>query len=294
MLIDWFTVGAQALNFLVLVWLLKRFLYRPILHAIDTREKRIAAELSDAGTRQAAARRESDEFRQKNEDFDRQRAGLLSQATAEVEVERQRLLAAARQAADDAGAMRREGLRRDARALDLAIRRRTQTEVFAIVRKTLIDLASASLEERLVDVFIRRLRALDGDAKATLDKALAASAAPAVVRSVLELPAEQRAALQDAVDETFTDGIHLQFVTAPELVSGIELSANGQKVAWSIEDYLVSLEASLDGLLNEKAKPEVTTETAAAATGPGAKPEPAPAPEPDGSMSFEATHAIHA
>ena len=48
MLIDWFTVGAQALNFLILVWLMKRFLYKPILRAIDEREKRIASELADA------------------------------------------------------------------------------------------------------------------------------------------------------------------------------------------------------------------------------------------------------
>jgi len=48
MLIDWFTVGAQALNFLILVWLMKHFLYKPILHAIDEREKRVAAELADA------------------------------------------------------------------------------------------------------------------------------------------------------------------------------------------------------------------------------------------------------
>ena len=46
MLIDWFTVSAQVVNFLILVWLLKRFLYRPILNAIDAREKRIAKELS--------------------------------------------------------------------------------------------------------------------------------------------------------------------------------------------------------------------------------------------------------
>ena len=48
MLIDWFTVGAQALNFLILVWLMKRFLYKPILDAIDAREDRVAAELADA------------------------------------------------------------------------------------------------------------------------------------------------------------------------------------------------------------------------------------------------------
>ena len=48
MLIDWFTVGAQALNFVILVWLMKRFLYVPVLDAIDAREKRIATQLGDA------------------------------------------------------------------------------------------------------------------------------------------------------------------------------------------------------------------------------------------------------
>jgi F-type H+-transporting ATPase subunit b len=56
MLIDWFTVVAQVLNFLILVWLLKRFLYRPILNAIDVREKRIAAEVADARRRRTARR----------------------------------------------------------------------------------------------------------------------------------------------------------------------------------------------------------------------------------------------
>ena len=80
MLIDWFTVGAQALNFLILVWLMKRFLYKPILHAIDAREKRIATELADADAKKAEAQKERDEFQHKNEEFDQQRAALLSKA----------------------------------------------------------------------------------------------------------------------------------------------------------------------------------------------------------------------
>ena len=87
MLIDWFTVGAQALNFLILVWLLKRFLYKPILNAIDAREKRIAAELADADAKKAEAQKERDEFQHKNEEFDQQRAALLSKATDEAKAE---------------------------------------------------------------------------------------------------------------------------------------------------------------------------------------------------------------
>ena len=62
MLIDWFTVGAQALNFIILVWLLKRYLYKPILNAVDTREKRIAAELADADAKRAEAEKAREEF----------------------------------------------------------------------------------------------------------------------------------------------------------------------------------------------------------------------------------------
>ena len=65
MLIDWFTVGAQALNFLILVWLMKRYLYQPIRNAIDAREKLIATELANADKKKAEAQKESDEFRRK-------------------------------------------------------------------------------------------------------------------------------------------------------------------------------------------------------------------------------------
>src|SRR5271155_1747633 len=114
MLIDWFTVGAQALNFIILVWLLKRFLYKPILDAIDAREKRIAAELADADAKRAVAQKERDEFKQRNDDFDRQRAALLAQAVDEAKAERQRLVDEARKAADDLSARRRETLSNDA------------------------------------------------------------------------------------------------------------------------------------------------------------------------------------
>jgi F-type H+-transporting ATPase subunit b len=105
-LIDWFTVAAQLINFLILVWLLKRFLYRPILDAIDAREARIAAELADADTKKAEARKERDDFQHKNAAFEQQRAALLSQARDEAKAERQRLLDEARQAADILSAQR--------------------------------------------------------------------------------------------------------------------------------------------------------------------------------------------
>ena len=264
MLFDWFTVSAQVLNFLILVWLLKHFLYKPILDAIDAREKRIAAELADAAAKKTEAQKERDEFQHKNAAFDRQRDDLLNKARDEVETERQRLLDDARQAADALRTKQQDALDREQQSLSDEITRRTREEVFAIAQKTLTDLAGTSLEARMSDVFMRRLRELEGDTKESLAKALKMSTEPALVRSAFDLSDEQRAAIQQALNETFAAdpstplraGIHLRFETVPDVISGIELIANGRKVAWSIADHLVSLEKSVSALLQEQSKPQ--------------------------------------
>ncbi|RJP50762.1 MAG: F0F1 ATP synthase subunit B [Anaerolineaceae bacterium] len=255
MLIDWFTVGAQALNFLILVWLMKRFLYKPILRAIDAREQRISRELADADARKTEAQKESDEFRHKNEEFDRQRTALLSKVKDEAQAERQRLLDEARKDAAALSSKRQETLRNEEQSLHQAISRRTQQEVFAIARKALTDLSTTSLEERLGEVFTRRLQEMDGGEKAGLAEALKTASAPALVRSAFDLPAEQRVAIQNSLNETFSAEIHVRFETAPDLISGIELTTNGQKLAWSIADYLETMKINIDELLNEKDKP---------------------------------------
>ena len=250
MLIDWFTVGAQALNFLILAWLLKRFLYKPILKAIDAREKRIAAALAEADAKKAQAQRASELLQQKDQQFEEQRAALLARMTDEVGAERGRLLEDARKAADALAVKRHQSLQRDARDLTEVILQQTQQEVFAIARKALMDLATTELEERMSEVFSRRLRLLDGAARETLAEALAKSTEPARVRSAFELPPAQRAAIQRALNETFSADIPIRFETAAELVSGIELTANGQRVAWTIDDYLATLQKAVEDLLS--------------------------------------------
>ncbi len=294
MLIDWFTVAAQGLNFVILVWLMKRFLYKPILDALDARESRIAAELADADAKKADAQKQRDEFEHKNQRFDQQRAALLSKATDEAKAERQRLLDDARQAADVLSTKRLETLMTEARNLDQAVLRRAQDEVFAIARKALTDLAGTELEQRMTEVFAARLRQLDGTAKSTLADALKTASDPALLRSAFELPAAQRAAIQQALDETFAVKIPLRFETAPALVGGVELSCNGQKLAWSIADYLGSLQQGVNDVLREKtnseAKPESKPEPQVAAqtelrpdvkTAPAAKVETREKPKPD-------------
>jgi F-type H+-transporting ATPase subunit b len=254
MLIDWFTVCAQALNFLILVWLMRRFLYKPILRAIDAREKKIAKELADADAQKAEAQKEQEEFQHKNAEFDKVRSELLSKATEGAKAEGERFLDEARKESDASRAKARDALITEQRGLSEEITRRTRDEVFAIARKTLADLSSASLEERMVNVFVRKLRDMSSQEKEDMKSAFKAASPAAVVRSAFDLPAEQRSAVEDAMKETLAIEAPVGFQTAPDLVSGIELTASGRKIAWSIEDYLKSLNKGVCALLETSTK----------------------------------------
>ncbi|MEP7299728.1 MAG: hypothetical protein ABI702_26405, partial [Burkholderiales bacterium] len=271
--IDWFTVGAQALNFVVLVWLMKHFLYQPVLDAIAAREKRIADQIKDAASKEAKAETERKTFEDKNTAFDQQRADLLSKATADANAEGARLTEQAQKAALALADKHQHALASQAAHLKQTIAGRAANEVFAVARKTLRDLANADLESRMVEVFTRRLRELPGPAKAQLASAVKPGNDAALVRSHFALPADQQAAIQDAVNVCFSATVPLHFETASGAVCGIELSAGGQKLAWTIDEYLRDLQHDVAALLVPVATPSVTPK-------PDGLSKPAAAPSP--------------
>jgi F-type H+-transporting ATPase subunit b len=258
MLIDWFTVIAQMLNFLILVWLLKHFLYQPILNAIDTREKGIASKLADAEAKEADAHKQQEDFEAKNETFDEQRAALMTKAEGDAKVEHDRLVDEAHKQADGIRTSEAAALKDDQAHQAVAIRRMAQDQVFAITKKTLADLATVTLEERIGEVFTRRLRLMDVKDKDEMGAALKASPEASLVRSAFNLPDEQKAAIQNALNETFSAVIRVRHETDANAISGIELTSQGQKLSWSISSYLDSFDRSLTELITPPTTPEPT------------------------------------
>ncbi|WP_417436783.1 F0F1 ATP synthase subunit delta [Idiomarina abyssalis] len=252
MLIDWFTVIAQLVNFLLLVWLLKRFLYQPILSTIDAREKRIADELADADAKRTQAEQQGELYRHKNQVFDQQRMEKMNKVSAESSAEKARLLAAVREEANALRTKLMQALQDEQRSLQVTLRDRAQQEIFEIARKTLKDLADAPLETSMVAVFIRRLRELTGPEKAPFQAGFKDIESPVIVRSAFDLSEQQRGLISEAITALINPSVKIQFETTPELISGIEMNANGQKVAWSIADYLTTLTQRVNQVMQSR------------------------------------------
>ncbi len=253
MLIDWFTVAAQVANFLILVWLLKRFLYQPVLTAIDAREKRIADQLQEAEKRKTAALKEQVEFQHKNDELEEHRLALLADAASAANTEREKLIAAARKEAEALQAKLEKASYDELESLNGKVGTFVHKEVLSLARQVLADLSGTNLEDRITDVFVRRLNEMNDKQKAELKETFASTKSP-VVRSAFDLPPPQKAAVEAALKPVVADNAKILFETKPELIGGVELISNGQKMAWSISDYLGDLATGLDALVQSKTK----------------------------------------
>jgi F-type H+-transporting ATPase subunit b len=235
-LIDWFTVAAQIVNFLILVFLLKRFLYGPIIRAMDERQAQIEADLAAAERKRQEAGQEIETYRQKNREIEAQREKLLRQAAGEADEERKRLVHAAREEADESRSRWRKGIEQEKAAFLRELRQRAGQETYAALRRALADLADVELEERITAVFIGRLEQLSPEDRAVFD------GRSATVETAFDLPDAARERLRAALNDLTAD---LQFKRNPDLLCGLELKASGHKIAWSLQSYLDELEEAL-------------------------------------------------
>tara|TARA_R110001583_G_scaffold81253_2_gene217029 strand:+ start:59881 stop:60738 length:858 start_codon:yes stop_codon:yes gene_type:complete len=241
MLIDWFTVIAQLINFLLLVWLLKHFLYGPILKTIDEREKRIADELADADSKKAEAELQCDEFQAKNTEFDKQRSANMEKVSEDAKTESKRLLDAVRQESDALRSKLELSLKNEQLSLQHSLSKRAKEEVFAIVNKVLRDLAGTDLEARMAVVFVKQLNELSDDEKASFELAFDGLNEPLMVHSAFDLSKKQVSLIKNALNKLLGEDLEVQFSTDPDVTSGIEINAHGQKIGWSLADYLTTL-----------------------------------------------------
>ena len=238
MSVDWVTVTAQVVNFLVLVYLLKRFLYGPITDAMQRREQRIAERMDEAESREQAAAEEAEAYRAQKRELDDKREQLEREAREAADRERRELT---EQAREEVGAQREQwfsGLEREKRAFLRQLRTVAADEIALAARRLLGELADASLEERLARRCVERLRAADDEAREAVQRARDRL----TVASAFELGDEARDLVIDAVRELAGKDTEPDFEQDPELVCGIELRLEGYKLSWTVDRYLDAIE----------------------------------------------------
>lgn len=246
MLIDWFTVVAQIVNFLVLAALLRHFLWGRLVRAIDEREARVAGKIAEAEEKSQEAGRQMEETRAQALELEHKREEMIVLARKDADHERNKLVQQARDSVRDLEARWREDLDHEKAAFFLELRQRTTTEILALLRRALKDLASHEVQDAAMQVFLEKLRSLDVPVLQEL------SAGELVVRSAVVLPWETQEEIQAILSQRLGQPPHLLFERASDMGWGIELRGGGRKIGWSPDSYLDSMEENLKEALDRR------------------------------------------
>jgi F-type H+-transporting ATPase subunit b len=252
--IDWFTFVAQILNFVILLFLLKRFLYRPVLDAIARREQGIRDQLDDARRKEEKAEAEGRALREERAELESRRDRLLEEAEREADERRQELAEEVRAHADRVKRDWKESLRRQRESFLQELRHRMGEETVHVAAQALRDLADAELEERVIRVFLQRMEGMEEEARDEFLAALAEASGRLGIRTSFPVPSEHRGEIEGAVRAWAGSDVDLHFEEDPELALGIEMRAGDRKVGWSVGSYLDALEARTSRLLEAEGR----------------------------------------
>jgi F-type H+-transporting ATPase subunit b len=259
-LINWFTVIAQIVNFLILVVLLKYLLYNRIIKAMDEREGKIQLHLKEAEEKEQAAEREAESLRQKNRDFDENREKMLAQAKEEADARRKELTQEARLAVTNLRSVWQEAVQREKESFVQDLRKMAATQVYALARKAFEDLADAELGERMVDVFLARIQKIKKKERDALVVSIKEAGNEVVILSAFEITSKMRKKVTQALHRHLNGEITPRYETTPDLIMGIELKTRGRKIAWNLRHYLDTMEENALRTLEQEAERKINGE----------------------------------
>lgn len=257
--INWFTFFAQIVNFVILLLLLRRFLYGPITAAMTNREAALAARFQAAEDARVNAENEATALAQERRALARTRDDALATAIAEADGRRASMLAEARIEVEEMSSRWYDGIAREQAAFLQNVRERIEAEVLRVSERALADLANQELETQVADIFAAQLLHLSAQDRLALVESGGDFRDDVIIRSGFAMPYAQRQYLVEALQQLIYMGVQMEgpepaplseeigvrFEQNTDLLCGIELQVHDRRIAWSMRDYLDELNIDL-------------------------------------------------
>ncbi len=234
---SWSTFLIQILNFVVLVWILTRFLYQPVTRAIVARQKAIRDELRRADEVKKQSEALSRQYESRLADWGREKAQLkaafdkeLSDERATRETELRASLQREREQAEAAAHAREQETAR-------RLQRQAVQDAAQFCARLLSRVASPELESRLVDAAIADMQSLSGDHRASLSRAFDGRT-EVVVTTRYPLDEVHRATLTNVLARCLGRAPQPRFEQSDALVAGLRVDLGTMTLEGSLAGEL--------------------------------------------------------
>lgn len=253
MLINWFTVSAQIVNFIVLVILLKFFLYDKIIAGMDNRENEIKARFDAAENKEKEAQQVKEDTAREKAEFNSQKEEMLAHAKNQADKKKKILMDDAEQEIKSIKSDWLESLEKDRASFLDELRRLASRQVYALAGKIVRDLGDSDLNELISNQFLLKLNDLDEDKRQKLSSS-AAKDQNIIIKSGAELSKELQENITRRLHEQTNTHCSIRYETDAGMMPGIELHCSGFEMLWRTQTYLEALEDETQKALDKQKK----------------------------------------
>ena len=236
--LSWSTFVLEIINFLVLMWLLKHFFYKPVLDVIARRRAEINSDIDNANARQSEAEQLKQQYESRLASWEQERQQARETLAHDIDTERTRLLADVQRSVKQAQEKARVG--EDRRRADA--RQALEQEALAVgarfASRLLEQAAGPEVEARLVDLLIAELTGAAGPSQAAVEALTGHQAKHVAVTSAYPLAAEQRQRLEAALRTVTAPGVEITYSQDTDLLAGLSVVIDAWVLAVNLRDEL--------------------------------------------------------
>jgi len=249
--INWSTVFFQIINFIIIVWILKKYLFTPVLSSMDKREALIQKRLHDAELAKKEAEADQKRLDEKIIELDANKASILAEAYKKADTEYATMLKAFN--AEMAGKRRafEEQIITEREFLRSSIAELAGVSIVSTVKQALLDLANTDIQSAILSSFLAHLATGKVDKISEL-KHYYTKGTPISVRTSFTLDAKDKKNILTTIEKLLGKKINnIDFVIDKDIICGIEIACSPILISYGMNTYISALAKNLDdGLAN--------------------------------------------
>jgi len=236
--LSWSTLLLEVINFLILIWILKRFLYRPVLAMIEQRRQHIETQTEAARATQQQADSLKAQYEQRLTDWDKEKRQANESLQKELQQERTKRLQQLQQDMDSQREENRHANQQQLAEQDRQYRAEALKLGADFASKLLSAVACVEVHNQLVELSLTQLASLVDSQIQTLRNALVPTPDQIKILTAYALEEDQQQRLTKALQEFCSSPIPVNFIPEPDLIAGLEIELGSSLLRLNIRDQL--------------------------------------------------------
>lgn len=249
---SWTTFILEVINFVVLVWILKRFLYQPILNIVEQRRTLVEQTTEDAKILRSEADELQQTYQKRLSDWEREREVAREKLHQEIEVERKRLAQALAVNVEQEREKSKVLAEREAAQLRHHSEEQALRQAGNFTSRLLARIASPEVETKLIEMVLADLDGINEADAVSLRHAWQTGEEPVFISSGYPIEETQKIILQDKLNELLGGQAQANYSQDQHLIAGVRISVGPWVIRASLQDELAFFTKVTDGLTHDE------------------------------------------